>query len=999
MNEHFSQIILPFFALLSFTAQAQKVYEPDLSRPTAAEQRWVDSVYSSMNEDQRLGQLFMIRAHSDLGPDHVAEVVKQIEDYHVGGLCFFQGTPEKQLELTNQYQAISDLPLMVSMDAEWGLGMRLPDQTISFPKQLALGAIRNNQLIYDMGAEIARQMHRIGVNVSFSPVLDVNNNPNNPVIATRSFGEDRYNVTAKGYMYMKGLQDNGILASAKHFPGHGDTDVDSHLDLPVIKHSRARLDSIELYPFRALVRYGIGSIMAAHLQIPALDSRPNRPSSLSKPIVSDLLRDDLEFNGLIFTDGLEMKGVTKHYSPGEVEAEAIAAGSDILLLPEDIAASFETIKRYVSEGTIAPANLEEKIRRILLSKYRLGLTHARFPPAENLRSELNTAAAKSLKQDLFEAAMTLVRDQENLVPIATPETGKIVSLRVGSPKPTSFTSRLDDYGQITHLTTGAKPTATEQQQILQRVEEGDVVVVSLYSDGSLFIEKVSISNEVLNLLTKLDQKGKLIVTVFGNPYSLAALDKFGTILEAYTRDDVAQDAAAQALFGANRITGRLPVTASKQAPYNAGLETTANFRMGYANPESVGVDGESLTSNIDVLAREAIREHATPGMVVLVARNGKVVFEKAYGHHTYARKQPVSINDVYDLASVTKVAATTLCVMKLVDDGRIDLDKPLGYYLPELEGTNKENLRIRAILAHRAGLSSWIPFYKYTLTPGRYPKPSSQFYRTAQTGNFVVPVTDKLYMNKVFVDSVWQRIYDSPLPNVGRYRYSDLGFYLMAKLVDRVSGLTVDEFAARHFYRPMGLESLTFNPLRYIDRDRIPPTEVDDYFRMCTVQGYVHDMGAGMMGGVSGHAGLFGSAHDVAALFQMLLQEGTYGGKQYISPQTIHQFTTRYDDDLRRGLGFDMKQLDEDRSLNMAEDASSRAFGHLGFTGTAVWVDPADDLVYVFLSNRTFPDMENNKLNRLDTRIKMHAAAYEAIDPPAERRPSVRNTAGLGKMP
>ncbi|MGB3800279.1 MAG: serine hydrolase, partial [Lewinella sp.] len=599
----------------------------------------------------------------------------------------------------------------------------------------------------------------------------------------------------------------------------------------------------------------------------------------------------------------------------------------------------------------------------------------------------------------FEAAMTLVRDQENLVPIATPETGKIVSLRIGSPKSTSFTTRLDDYGQITHLTTGAKPTATEQQQILQRVDEGDVVVVSLYSDGSLFIEKVGISNEVLSLLTAIDKRGKLIVTVFGNPYSLASLDKFGTILEAYTRDEVAQDAAAQALFGANRITGRLPVTASKISPYNAGLETTANFRMGYANPESVGVDGESLASNIDVLAREAIRERATPGMVVLVARNGKVVFEKAYGHHTYARKQPVSTNDVYDLASVTKVAATTLCVMKLVDDGRIDLDKPLGFYLPELEGTNKENLKIRAVLAHRAGLSSWIPFYKYTLTPGRYPKPSSQFYRTAQTGNFVVPVTDKLFMNKVCIDSVWQRIYDSPLPNVGRYRYSDLGFYLMAKLIDRVSGLTVDEYAARHFYRPMGLESLTFNPLRYIDRDRIPPTEVDNYFRMCTVQGYVHDMGAGMMGGVSGHAGLFGSAHDIAALFQMLLQEGTYGGKQYLTPETIHQFTTRYDNDLRRGLGFDMKQLDEDRSLNVAEDASSRAFGHLGFTGTAVWVDPADELVYVFLSNRTYPDMENNKLNRLDTRIKMHAAAYEAISPAQERTPSVRNTAGLGKMP
>ncbi len=976
---------------------AQQVYRGDLAQVNPAEQRWVDSVYASFTLDERIGQLFMIRAHSDLGADHIANVTKQIQDYHVGGLCFFQGTPEKQLELTNQYQSLSNLPLMVSMDAEWGLGMRLPDQTIGYPKQLALGAIRNNQLIYDMGAEIARQMHRLGVNVSFSPVLDVNNNPDNPVIATRSFGEDRYNVTAKGYMYMKGLQDNGILASAKHFPGHGDTDVDSHLDLPVIPHDRARLDSIELYPFRALIRYGIGSMMAAHLQIPALDPRPNRPSSLSKPIVTDLLRKELGFTGLVFTDGLEMKGVTKHYGQGEVEAEAIAAGSDILLLPEDIAAAFTAIKRYMEEGKITPAGLEEKVRRILLSKYRLGLTRPTFPPMAGLRADLNSPGARSLKQELFEASMTLVRDEARLVPIQPTEKGKIVSLRIGSTKATAFTDRLDDYGQITHLTTAVAPTATEKQQILDRIRSNDLVVVSLYSDGSRFIEKVAIGAPLLSLLRAIDAKTELIISVFGNPYSLAALDEFGTILEAYTRDEVAQDAAAQALFGAIRITGRLPITASRRSPYNAGLETTANFRMGYADPESVDIDGEKLAARVDVLANEAIRLHATPGLVVLVARHGKIVFEKAYGHHTYSKdSRRVTPNDVYDLASVTKVAATTLCLMKLVDEGLIDLDKPLSHYLPELLGTNKESITIRPVLAHRAGLHSWIPFYRYTLGPGKNAKPSSQFYRTVQTGDFVIPVTDKLYMNKSYVDSVWQQIYDSPLPNAGRYRYSDLGFYLMARLVDGVSGLTVDEFAARYFYRPMGLESLTFNPLRTVSRDRIPPTEVDKYFRMTTIQGYVHDMGAGMMGGVSGHAGLFGSAHDVAALFQMLLQEGSYGGKQYLSPEVIGEFTSRFAGDRRRGLGFDMKQLDTHLKLNLSVKASSRTFGHLGFTGTAVWADPEEELVYVFLSNRTFPDMENNKLSKLDTRKTVQTAVYESLKPTQRYTPT---TVKLGKLP
>ena len=980
MNGFFAFAFLFATLLATLPLHSQHVYQGDLSKRSATEERWVDSVYQSMSDDERIGQLFMIRAHSDLGADHIASVKQQIEDYHVGGLCFFQGTPEKQLELTNEYQALSTLPMLVSMDAEWGLGMRLPESTISYPKQIALGAIRNNQLIYDLGTEIARQMHRLGVNVSFSPVLDINNNPDNPVIATRSFGEDRYNVTAKGYMFMKGLQDNGILASAKHFPGHGDTDVDSHLDLPVIGHDRARLDSIELYPFRALIRYGIGSMMAAHLQIPALDPRPNRPSSLSKPIVTDLLRKELGFTGLIFTDGLEMKGVTKHYGDGEVEAEAIAAGSDILLLPEDIEASFAAIKRYRQEGKITPADIEVKVRRILLSKYRLGLAHASFPPVRNLRAELSTATAKSLKQELFAASMTLVRDQDRLIPLEAPVRGKIVSLRIGMAKPTAFTQRIDDYGQITHLTTGNTPTATEQKQVLGRINEGDVVVVSLYSDGSRFIERVPISSDVVQLLRQIDGRAKLILTVFGNPYSLAALDEFPTILEAYSRDEVAQDAAAQALFGANRITGRLPVTASKRTPYNAGLETTANYRMGYANPESVGIDGARLATKVDAIAREAIRERATPGMVVLVARHGKIVFEKAYGHHTYSKKTAVSTNDVYDLASVTKVAATTLCVMKLVDDGLIDLDKRLSFYLPELVGTNKEKITIRPILAHRAGLHSWIPFYRYTMGPGKNAQPSSQYYRNVQTGNFVIPVTDKLFMNKDYVETVWKQIYDSDMPNVGRYRYSDLGFYLLAKLVDRVSGLTVDEYAARNFYRPMGLETLTFNPLRRISVKRIPPTEEDHYFRMCTVQGYVHDMGAGMMGGVSGHAGLFGSAHDLAALFQMLLQDGSYGGKQYLSPQTIKLFTSRYPGELRRGLGFDMKQLDSDRSYNMSSRASESTFGHLGFTGTAVWADPESDLVYVFLSNRTYPDMENKKLNKLGTRIDAQAAVYTSID-------------------
>ncbi|MEL7161125.1 MAG: glycoside hydrolase family 3 N-terminal domain-containing protein, partial [Bacteroidota bacterium] len=726
--------------LLVFQLPAQRPYQGDLSRHTVAEKAWVDSVFNALTPDERIGQLFMLRAHSDRGPDHIAHVKAEIEKYKVGGLCFFQGNPEKQLELTNEYQRLSKVPMFVSMDAEWGLGMRLPEQTISFPRQLALGAIRNNDLIYDMGAEIARQMHRLGVNISFSPVLDVNNNPDNPVINARSFGEDRYNVTIKGYKYMLGLQENGILASAKHFPGHGDTGVDSHYDLPVIPHPRARLDSLELYPFQALIRYGIGSVMAAHLQIPALDPRQNRPSSLSKPIVKDLLRDELGFTGLVFTDGLEMQGVTKHYGGGEVEAEAIAAGSDILLLPESTPDAFAAIKRYVSEGKITQEALDQTVRRILLSKYRLGLTKPKFPPLENLRGQLNTPEAYALKQRLFESAMTLVRDSENLVPITDLERGKIITVHLGGDNPTAFAKRMDDYGNITHLSARYGMSTAESKRILGQIAEDDLVVAALYSDGSRFREQVPIKAGDLALLRQIDAKARLIVTVFGNPYSLSALDANGTVLMAYSSDPVAQDAAAQALFGANKISGRLPVTASHGAKFNDGQETNAAFRMGYAEPEAVGIDGNRLAAKVTKLAREAMSKHATPGLVVLVARNGKIIYEKGFGHHTYSKRRRVHEADLYDLASVTKVAATTISIMKLVEEGKLDLDVPISNYLPGLENTAVEFLTLRPMLAHRAGLRSWIPFYAETLNPNG--GPSSQWYRKQRTGDYVIPVSD-----------------------------------------------------------------------------------------------------------------------------------------------------------------------------------------------------------------------------------------------------------------
>lgn len=946
----------------------------------AREDRWVDSVFQSLDANERLGQLFMIRAHSDLGPDHIAKVKEQIRQYKVGSLCFFQGTPEKQAELINEYQAMSDLPLMVAVDAEWGVGMRFKEATINFPRQLMLGAIQDNDLIYQMGREVGRQLKRTGVQVNFAPVVDVNNNAANPVINTRSFGEDRYNVTSKSYQYMKGMQDEGVMACAKHFPGHGDTDVDSHLDLPVITHDQNRLDSIELYPFRMLSEEGVGSMMIAHLSVPVLDDRKNRPTSLSRNTVTTLLREEMGFQGLTFTDALEMKGVTKYFEPGQVEAESVLAGNDVLCLPEDMAASFKAIKQYLAEGKISQAQIDASVKRILRSKYRLGLTQFTPLVLDNIRDDINNAEAKALKRQLIREALTLVRNSDNLVPFQEIADLDMASLSLGANNKTPFQQRLDSYKKMPAYQLGKEAKAADYQKMLGQLAENEIVIVGLHNMSQYASRNFGLDQAQLDFLYALNQRTKVVLTVFGNPYSLKYFDRFEQVLCAYNEDEDTQDLAAQGLFGAFSIRGRLPVTASRRSAFNAGHITPRILRMGYAIPEEAGLNSDTL-QQIDAVIQEALEAKATPGCVVLVAKDGNIVFEKAYGYHTYGRKRPVEVDDIYDLASITKVAAATLSLMKLQEAGRVDIDQPINHFLPELNATNKRGKVIKDIMAHHAGLIGWIPFYKQTVSENRYsPKPLPEFYRSQPADDFTVEVAQGLYLRKDFQDSIWQQIYHSDLRRRTNYRYSDLGFYMLAQLVERRAGTSIDRFADQHFYQPMGLGHTSYRPLERFSADRIPPTEEDNYFRGRRVQGYVHDMGAAMLDGVSGHAGLFSNARELATLMQMLLQGGYYGGRQYLEPETIRQFTQRHPRSTRRGIGFDMLELDKDHSPNLAPEASENTFGHLGFTGTAVWADPDHDLVYVFLSNRTYPSMNNNKLHKMDIRPRVQSLIYRAME-------------------
>ena len=953
---------------------------PNPNHPsTIAMNEWVEHTFNNMTQEERIAQLIVIRAHSDKGADHVAQVERLIKDYKVGGLCFFQGTPEKQAELTNRYQQLSKIPLMVAMDAEWGLGMRMKKSTISFPRALTLGAIQDNRLIYDMGVEIARQLRRLGVHMNYGPVLDVNNNAANPVINTRSFGEDRYNVAAKGFMYMKGMQDNGVIACAKHFPGHGDTDVDSHHDLPIINHSMDRLDSIELFPFKVLAQHGIGSFMVAHLSVPNIDATPNQPTTLSTKTVSGLLKNKIGYDGLIVTDALEMKGVTKYYDSGEVEAKAIQAGNDLLCLPEDTPAAIKTIKDYLQKSLIPVEQFHESVKKVLRAKYQLGLSNIQPVNLSNLRNELNTPEAYVLKEKLISNALTLVRNKNQLVPFRDLEYRKFASLSIGSKGKTDFQKILDKYTKFTHHNTGKNIPVPEGNALLGKLKNYDVVVVGVHGMSSYASKDFGLNKDIKGFIEALRKETQVVLTVFGNPYSLKYFDDVDWLMVSYDDDALTQELSAQALFGAFAIRGKLPVTASAKSAFGMGENTTGLLRMGYTRPESVGLRSEIL-NQIDDLAKEAIDMKATPGCVVLVAKDGKVVFNKAYGHHTYQKKNRVDIDDIYDLASVTKIAASTISTMRLHEEGKIDIHKPLSNYLPELKRTNKSDMVIADMMAHRAGLKGWIKFYEQTLSGNkRNPRPSSRFYKTQPSGTYSVPVADKMFMKTDFVNDMWKQIRESDLRANKNYKYSDLGFYLVSDLVHRVSGQPLNQFVEKEFYKPLGLSTATYNPLLQFSKDRIPPTEEDKYFRRKRVHGYVHDMGAAMLGGVSGHAGLFANANDVAIIMQMLLNNGYYGGQQHLKPETVRLFTNRFPGDTRRGIGFDMKELEGSHSQNMSPWASAATFGHLGFTGICTWADPINNIVYVFLSNRTYPSMNNYKLSKEDFRPRIQSIIYEAM--------------------
>lgn len=943
------------------------------------EEIWADSLIQTMSTHELIGQLFIIRAYSNKGDSHKKEITKLIAENHVGGICFFQGTPEKQASLTNHYQDKTKIPLLISFDGEWDLGMRFPKTAFSFPRQLTLGAIKDNTLIYEMGLKVAEHCKRIGIQLNFAPVVDVNNNPNNPVINNRSFGEDVFNVTSKSNAYMQGMQDGGILSCAKHFPGHGDTDVDSHYGLPMINHNMNRLDSIELKPFKYLIKQGVSSIMAAHLHIPSIDNRKNRATSTSINAITNLLRNELEFNGLIITDGLEMKGVTKHFKPGQLSAEALLAGNDILLLPNDIRKAFDEIYKYVANKKISLDQIKASVKRILIAKYQVGLFQKpNIEEFEEIKFDLNDPESTVLKYKLIENAITLAKDSQNMIPIQDIADRTFASLVIGNEKKTTFQRRLDSYATFRHFNTSKEINKSKSSLLLSQLKSYDVVVIGLNDMSKYASKNHGLTKETISLLEKLNKKTTVIISIFGSPYALKYFGNQKHILVAYQEGELYEDLAAQALFGANPILGHLPITASKQFKSGSGIERQSLGRIGYTIPEYCLMNSDSLLM-IDTIITEMLEEEAAPGCQIIALRHGKVIFEKPYGYFTYKKERPVNMDDIYDIASITKIMASTISLMKLKGDGKFNVREKISNFLPVLDTSNKAELVIEDILAHQAGLKAWIPFFKSTITDAIRPQPMTKYYRNTPSDSFSIAVAKNLYLRSDYRDTIWQKIYASNLYDENKYKYSDLTFYLMERTIKKLSGISLDQYADKHFYHPLNLKHTCFNPLSHHSVFDIAPTEEDNYFRNQTIRGHVHDMGAAMLGGVSGHAGLFSNAKDLAILTQMIMNGGYYGGRRYLDPSVINLFTKRFYKSTRRGMGFDMKETDQEKNQNMCEKASNATFGHLGFTGTAIFSDPENDLIYILLSNRTYPTMDNNKFGKHDYRPRIQNVFYNSI--------------------
>ncbi|WP_090298689.1 glycoside hydrolase family 3 N-terminal domain-containing protein [Flagellimonas zhangzhouensis] len=968
MQKHLYFPLLLLFCLQTFGQQ-----NPLITNDSLAQMAWVETQYNNMSLEERVGQLFMVMVASSQEKSATDKIKDLISEEQIGGVIFSTGGPVRQAQLTNAYQSQSKVPLLIGIDGEWGMAMRL-DSTYAFPWNMTLGAIQDSSLVEKVGFQIGKHAKRLGVHINFAPDLDVNNNPRNPIIGNRSFGEDPNNVAQKGIAFLQGMEKAGVLSSGKHFPGHGDTATDSHHSLPVIEGFREELDSIELYPFKQAVQKGLSSVMVAHLSVPELESREGHPSSLSKNIITNLLQNELSFEGLVITDALNMKAVSEFAPEGEVELEAFLAGNDLLLMPVNVVKAKEKMMEAYNSGRVTEERLSYSVKKILMAKYKAGLYNYQPVKLENLYEDLNSIENDVLYEQAIEGAITVAKNNFSLMPIRKLENKKIAYVEFGDDSGAEFLATLNKYNKVTHIK--AKDIA-EYRQILA---DYNLVIIGFHKNNDSPWKGYKFSKQELFWIEEISRlrTSNTILTVFAKPYALLDMVNFDTmdgVVVAYQNSKIAQEKAAEVIFGAIGTSGKLPVSAHPEFPVGTGMDLEPIQRLGYSIPERVGMDSGML-AEVDTLVQDGLDSLMYPGAQVLIARKGKVIYNKSFGKPTYESDEFINDESIYDLASLTKILSTLPMLMKMEEEGKIALNDTFKDLIPAYAETDLKDVTVLKALSHYGRLPSWIAFYIDTLTKDR--KPSPEFYRNNPSEAFPYKVAEQLYLTRSYKDSIYNRIGRQSLKS-NRYRYSDVGYYVFKEYIEKTYQRPIDELVDEFFYKPMGLQRTTFNPLKKFPKEAIVPTEEDDYYRYQTVQGYVHDMGAAMQGGVGGHAGLFSTANEVAKIMQMYLQDGYYGGERFLEERTVRKFNTCYfcNKNVRRGVGFDKPQLED--SGPTCGCVSRKSFGHSGFTGTYTWADPDSEIVYVFISNRTYPSATNNLLIKSGLRTRIQQAIYDSI--------------------
>lgn len=977
------------FAFITLASLLGAPGQSELSKSASTPEckQWVDSVYASLTPEQRVGQL-IIAHFSPRGGDAIkSQVAKYVEQDAVGGLLLDEGTISDYADVINYAQSVAKVPLLVSIDGEWGVAMRVEGMP-AYPVNMALGAIQNPELLREYGAMVAMECKSLGINVNYAPVLDVNSNPKNPVIGRRSYGELPERVGLLGTYYSLGLESGGVLSVAKHFPGHGDTDKDSHKTLPTVSRTAHQLDSADLRPFRDYIKAGLGGVMIAHLSVPALDSTLV-PSSMSQPIVTGLLKDKMGFKGLVFTDGLGMQGAQA--AGGNICVQALKAGNDVLLGPRNLQRDKEAVMQAISSGEISMDQIEASCKKVLAYKYALGLQHLVPANAAVAKALASSPLSVDLNQRLADASITVIRNEGDILPISDLGHKSIALVNIGAPAGSEFEQMCVNYAKIDSYQGSRLSAAT-----VGEISAHDVVIAAIYTDGPAQREQLMMLKNVPGLT----------VVFMIDAYKMAKyapyLAKAKAVEVAYSNTAYAQQAAAKALFGGISVDGRMPVTVAGVGSAGEGIDL-AKSRLGFASLVSVGLN-PNLEARMDSAINSCLESGAFPGAQVLVARHGDVVLNKGYGLTTKGGV-PVTTNTLYDMASVSKTVGTLPGVMKAYDLGLFDMDEPASAHIPGLRVEGKDSITPRMLLYHETGILPSLNLFEIMMDPATYKgkllnnkrdrnhktkiynnlygsqtaKMRTDIASDHRSADFDVNAAKDIFVGKITYDSIMGRIYNSPLCADRRYRYSCLNFSLLMDLEQRVTGKPHYEFVTDSVWAPIGAYNFCYRAADKYPLDRIAATEIDTYLRKQHVHGYVHDELCAFSGGVQGNAGVFGTTLDVAKLCQTWLNDGHYGDARIYSPATTNLFTDSKSPNSRRGLGFDKPDTENPEYSPTCDEAGAGVYGHTGYTGTIFWVDPDQDFIFVFLCNRVDPSRNNQAFADSEIRPTLMRLIYESL--------------------